>query len=65
MERWFAELTTKTLQRSAHRSVPDLEADIRAWLATWNDHPRLDVWVKTADQILASLKRYGERINGS
>jgi transposase len=34
VERWFVELTTKKLQRSAHRSVPDLEADIRAWLAT-------------------------------
>jgi transposase len=30
VERWFVELTTKKLQRSAHRSVPDLEADIRA-----------------------------------
>jgi hypothetical protein len=65
VERWFAELTTNTLQRSAHRFVPDLEADIRAWLATGNDHPRPYVWVKTADQILASLKRYCERINGS
>ena len=65
VERWFAELTTKKLPRSAHRSVPDLEADIRAWLATWNAHPRPYVWVKTADQIMASLKRYCERINGS
>jgi transposase len=65
VERWFAELTTKKLQRSAHRSVPDLEADIRAWLATWNANPRPYVWVKTADQILASLKSYCQRINGS
>ncbi|MGC8487071.1 MAG: IS630 family transposase [Clostridia bacterium] len=57
VERWFAELTTKKLQRSAHRSVPLLEADIRAWLATWNENPRPYVWVKTADQILAALKR--------
>ena len=65
VERWFAELTTKKRQRSAHRSVPDLEADIRAWLVTWNDNPRPYVWVKTADQILASLKIYCERSNGS
>src|SRR5579875_579275 len=63
--RWFAELTTKKLQRSAHRSVPDLEADIRTWLATWNENPRPYVWIKTADQILASLKSYCQRINGS
>ena len=65
VERWCAELTTKKLPRSAHRSVPDLEADIRAWLATWNAHPRPSVGVKTADQIMASLKRYCERINDS
>ena len=31
VERWFAELTTKKLQRSAHRSVTALNADITAW----------------------------------
>jgi transposase len=40
VERWFAELTTKKLQRSAHRSVAALNADIRAWIKTWNDNPR-------------------------
>src|SRR4051794_17662368 len=30
VERWFAELTTKKLQRGAHRSVRELNADIRA-----------------------------------
>jgi transposase len=29
VERWFAELTNRKLRRSAHRSVTDLEADIR------------------------------------
>jgi len=63
--RWFAALTPKKLHRSAHRFVPDLEADIRAGLATSTAHPRPYVWVKMADQIMASLKRYCERINGS
>ncbi len=39
VERWFAELTTKKLQRGAHTSVRALEADIRAWNAAWNDDP--------------------------
>jgi transposase len=34
VERWFAELTTKKLRRGAHRSVRDLNADIRAWINT-------------------------------
>jgi hypothetical protein len=42
--------------------VPSLEADVRGWIATWNEDPRPYVWVKTADQILASLARYSERI---
>ena len=58
VERWFAELTTKKLQRSAHRSIKELTADLDAWVATWNDDPKPFVWHKTADQILDSLKKY-------
>ena len=65
VERWFAELTTKKLRRGAHRSVRALNADIRAWIETWNDDPRPFVWTKTADQILESISRYCERINVS
>src|SRR4051794_77986 len=65
VERWFAELTTKLLRRGAHRSVRQLNADIRAWIDTWNDHPRPFVWTKTADQILESIARYCQRINDS
>src|SRR3954469_22337949 len=65
VERWFAELTTKKLRRGAHRSVAALNADIRAWIKTWNDDPKPFVWTKTADQILDSIARYCERINDS
>jgi transposase len=63
VERWFSELTTKKLKRSAHTSVPALNNDIRAWIATWNENPQPFVWTKTADQILDSITRYCERIN--
>jgi transposase len=65
VERWFAELTSKKLRRGAHRSVRALNADIRAWIETWNDNPRPFVWTKTADQILDSIARYCNRINDS
>jgi transposase len=65
VERWFSELTTKKLRRSAHRSVPALNKDIRAWIDTWNDDPRPYVWTKTADQILESITRYCTTINDS
>ena len=65
VERWFAELTTKKLRRGSHRSVRELNADIRAWIDTWNDNPRPFVWTKTADEILDSIARYCKRINDS
>ncbi|BBZ54325.1 IS630 family transposase [Mycolicibacterium phocaicum] len=65
VERWFAELTTKKLRRGTHTSVRQLNADIRAWIDTWNDNPRPYVWTKTADQILASIGNYCTRINDS
>ncbi|MCC6227349.1 MAG: IS630 family transposase [Microthrixaceae bacterium] len=58
VERWFAELTRKKLQRSAHRSIKELTADIESWIAAWNENPKPFVWHKTADQILDSLKTY-------
>ncbi len=65
VERWFAELTNKKLRRGAHRSVGQLNGDIRAWIDTWNDDPKPFVWTKTADQILESIARYCTRITES
>jgi len=65
VERWFAELTTKWIKRSAHRSVRDLVASIRTWITNWNEDPKPYVWHKTADEILDSLAAYCQRINDS
>jgi transposase len=65
VERWFAELTTKWIKRSAHRSVHDLVASIRTWITNWNDDPKPYVWHKTADEILDTLAGYCQRINDS
>jgi transposase len=65
VERWFAEPTTKLLRRGAHRSVRELNADIRAWIETRNQDPRPFGWTKPADQILESIARCCERINAS
>jgi hypothetical protein len=56
--RWFGLLTDKLIRRGAHTSVPALENDIKAWIATWNDNPRPFTWTKTADEILNSLASY-------
>jgi transposase len=65
VERWFAELTNRKLRRSTHRSVLELEADIRKWINAWNKDPKPFVWTKTAEEILRTLAAYCQRINDS
>jgi transposase len=65
VERWFAELTNRKLRRSAHRSVTELETDIRTWINEWNNNPRPFIWTKTADEILETLAAYCGLINDS
>jgi Integrase core domain. len=65
VERWFAELTSKWLRRSTHRSVKELVASIRTWITNWNDDPKPFVWHKTADEILHNLASYCQRISDS
>ena len=65
VERWFSELTTKKLRRSAHRETRALERDIREWVDHWNTAPRPFVWTKSADEILASVGAYCTRISGA
>ncbi len=65
VERWFAELTRRQLRRGVHRSTRALEDTIRLYLATYNDDPRPFVWVKSADDILASIERFCLRTSGT
>lgn len=58
VERWFAELTRKQIQRGVHTSVNQLEADIRAFIEAHNTDPKPYRWTKSADEILASVKRF-------
>jgi len=41
VERWFAELTTRKLRRSTHRSVTALEADVRRRINERNAERRI------------------------
>jgi len=65
VERWFGELTERKLRRGTHRSVRELNHDIRDWMQHWNENPRPYVWTKTAEQILDTLAAYCERITDS
>ena len=63
VERWFAELTRKQLQRGVHRSTAQLEADIHSFIDRHNDNPKPFKWTKSADEILASVKRFCQKTN--
>jgi transposase len=62
VERFFAEITDKKIKRGAHRSVHELKAAIMSYIKQRNRDPKPFKWVRTADQILASVKRYCEKI---
>ena len=57
-ERWFSTFTEKQLRRGTHRSTRALEDAIRLYLAVYNENPKPFVWVKTADQMLDSIRRF-------
>ena len=63
VERFFGYVTADLLQRSDHRSVQALEADVRTWVKAWNEDPKVFVWTKTAEQILGSIGRLMQRIS--
>jgi transposase len=61
VERWFAEITNKRIRRGIFRRVNELEAAIREYIEVPNEEPRPFVWTRTADEILASIKRFAQR----
>lgn len=61
VERWFGELTQKQIRRGVHRSVPELERAIQEFIDATNAQPKPFVWVKSADDILASIARFAQR----
>jgi len=58
VERFFALLTEKQLRRGVHRSTGELERAILDYIDTVNTDPRPFRWTKSADDILATIKRF-------
>jgi transposase len=61
VERWFGLLSERKIKRGTHRSTVVLERAIREYIDANNENPKPFVWVKTADEILASIARFCER----
>lgn len=58
VERFFALLSEKQLRRGVHRSTKELEQTILDYLDTVNKDPKPFRWTKSADDILATIKRF-------
>ena len=61
VERWFEELSEKSVRRGAFRSVADLEHAIREFMQAWNANPTPFVWTATVESILEKLARCRRR----
>jgi len=56
-ERWFAEITNKSIRRCSSESVGELTDAIRDYIKAWNESGRSFTWTKSADEILAKVRR--------
>lgn len=62
VERFFGLLTEKALKRGSHTSIPQLREAILAYVDAHNERGTPFKWVKTADEILDSMRRFGLRV---
>jgi transposase len=62
VERFFGLLTDKALKRGSHTSIAQLRAAILTYVDAHNDRRIPFKWVKTADEILDKMKRFGLRV---
>ena len=65
VDRRFAAFTEKQLRRGVFRSIRELEQAIDHCIEQQNAEPRPFSWAKTADQILATIARFCQRIANS
>jgi transposase len=57
VERWFRELTDKSIRRGVFRSVPELNKSINEFIESWNDNPHPFVWTASVESILGKMKK--------
>ena len=62
VERFFGLLTEKALKRGSHTSIPQLRDAILTYVDAHNERGKPFTWVKTADEILDKMRRFGLRV---
>ncbi len=54
---FFGLVTRQAIRRGSFHSVQDLEDTIETYIASYNERAKPFRWVKTADYLLAKIKR--------
>lgn len=57
VEVWFSLVERQAVKRGVFKSVPDLNAKLRAYIEGWNERAHPFVWTKTAEEILKKANR--------
>jgi transposase len=57
VEVWFGLVERQAVRRGVFKSVPDLNAKLRAYIEGWNKRAHPFVWTKTAEEILKKANR--------
>jgi len=60
VEGWFAQLTNRRLRNGSFGALTDA---IDVWTSHWNDDPKPLVWHKTANDIVAKVRRGRASLN--
>jgi transposase len=63
VERFFRDLTSERLRHGVFRSVPELTAAIKEYIALHNQNPKPFVWTARAHDILAKVIRANRRLS--
>jgi transposase len=63
VERFFRDLTSERLRQGVFRSVPELTAAIKEYIALHNQNPKPFVWTARAHDILAKVIRANSRLS--
>jgi len=63
VERFFRDLTTERLRHGVFRSVPELIAAIKEYIAVPNKNPKPFIWTAKANDILAKVIRANRKLS--
>lgn len=62
VERFFRDITVRSLRRGVFRSVPELIGAIEAYIVSYNSNPTPFVWTAKAADILAKVSRARQKL---